>query len=50
MPDLIKVVFVIPSLRAGGAERVMSFIAQNISKEDFSAELIPLSLCPPARF
>ena len=31
--------FVLPSLRAGGAERVMSFLAQNIDASKFEAEL-----------
>lgn len=31
--------FVLPSLRAGGAERVMSFLAQNIDTLKFEAEL-----------
>jgi glycosyltransferase involved in cell wall biosynthesis len=34
-----KLVFVLPSLVAGGAERVMSFIADNISKDNFEVTL-----------
>lgn len=34
-----KIVFVLPDLVPGGAERVMSFIAQNISKDKFSTSL-----------
>lgn len=36
----IKVLFILPSLRAGGAERVISFIAQNIDKKTFDPILI----------
>ena len=40
MPQKINIVFVIPSLRAGGAERVMSFIAMNLSQDHFAPRLI----------
>jgi glycosyltransferase involved in cell wall biosynthesis len=36
----IEILFVIPSLVAGGAERVMSFIAQNIDSTKFNVTLI----------
>ncbi|WP_243472008.1 glycosyltransferase [Winogradskyella sp. MH6] len=36
----IKVYFVLPTLFAGGAERVITFISQNISKEIFTVKLI----------
>jgi glycosyltransferase involved in cell wall biosynthesis len=39
-PDKIKVCFVLPSLKAGGAERVMSFIAQNIDKSKFEPFMV----------
>ena len=35
-----KILFIIPSLRAGGAERVMSFLAMNIDKNNFSPHLL----------
>lgn len=35
-----KILFVIPSLRAGGAERVMSFVAQNLDKNSFETTLL----------
>jgi glycosyltransferase involved in cell wall biosynthesis len=35
-----KILFIIPNLSAGGAEKVMSFLAQNISKEKFKVKLI----------
>ena len=35
-----KILFVIPSLRAGGAERVMSFVAQNLDKNLFDTTLL----------
>lgn len=34
------VVFVLPSLVAGGAERVVSLVAKNINKEDFNTTLV----------
>lgn len=40
MQDKIKIVFVLPSLVPGGAERVMSFISQNIDKKRFSPTLL----------
>ncbi len=36
----IKILFVIPSLRTGGAERVMAFLATNISKQKFLPHLL----------
>lgn len=36
----IKIAFIIPSLRAGGAERVMSFIAKNVDKNRFDTTLL----------
>lgn len=36
----IKVTFILPSLRAGGAERVMSYIAQSLDKDRFIASLL----------
>ena len=38
--DKIKVVFAIPTLSAGGAERVMSYVAQNLDKEKFETILL----------
>lgn len=35
-----KVVFILPSLVPGGAERVISFVSQNIDKEKFSSTLL----------
>ncbi|KAB5491517.1 MULTISPECIES: glycosyltransferase [Flagellimonas] len=35
-----KICFVLPSLRAGGAERVISFLASNLDKSEFKASLI----------
>lgn len=40
MNHKIKVVFAIPTLSAGGAERVMSYVAQNLDKEKFEAILL----------
>ena len=36
----IKITFVIPSLAAGGAERILSFVAQNINKNTFQPTLL----------
>ncbi|GGG48473.1 glycosyltransferase [Bizionia arctica] len=36
----INIIFVIPSLAAGGAERILSFVAQNIDKETFKTTLL----------
>ncbi|RIV46046.1 glycosyltransferase [Flagellimonas pelagia] len=35
-----KIYFVLPSLRAGGAERVISFLAANLDKSEFEVSLI----------
>lgn len=37
-----KILFVLPSLCAGGAERVMSFVSQQLSTNDFKVKLIVL--------
>lgn len=39
MSNKIKVFFFLPNLKAGGAERVMSFVAQNIDKDRFETTL-----------
>lgn len=36
----IKILFVLPSLKAGGAERVISFIATNLNEQIFETRLI----------
>jgi len=40
MKKINKIIFVLPSLVAGGAERVMSFIAQNIDSKKFKVTLL----------
>lgn len=40
MSQKINITFIIPSLRAGGAERVMSFISSNLNKEVFNPTLL----------
>ncbi|RAJ16054.1 glycosyltransferase [Arenibacter echinorum] len=40
MSQKINITFIIPSLRAGGAERVMSYIAQSLDKNKFNASLL----------
>ncbi|WP_165395203.1 glycosyltransferase [Flagellimonas allohymeniacidonis] len=42
MIDRINVVFVIPSLCAGGTERVMSYVAGHLNKDKFKVTLIVL--------
>jgi len=36
----INIVFVLPTLHAGGAERVMSFLSQNLNKSRFESTLV----------
>lgn len=38
-----KVFFVIPSLKPGGAERVMSYVAQNLNKDLFETTLVVIN-------
>lgn len=40
MKEKIDILFILPSLRSGGAERVMSFLAQNIDPTTFKASLL----------
>lgn len=40
MTDRIKVVFTLPSLAAGGAQRVMSYIAQHMNENKFDVTLL----------
>ena len=35
-----KILFILPSLRTGGAERVMSFLAANLNRNEFSPHLV----------
>ena len=35
-----NILFIIPSLKAGGAERVISFVAQNLNQEKFHPVLL----------
>lgn len=39
----VKVVFILPSLSPGGAERVMSFVAQQLNKEEYDVSLWVIS-------
>lgn len=50
MKNKIKILFVLPTLYAGGAERVMSFIAQNIDKEQFDVTLVIIGLESESKF
>ncbi|WP_299336502.1 glycosyltransferase [uncultured Psychroserpens sp.] len=38
----IKILFILPSLKAGGAERVISFVSQNLDKTKFESVLVVL--------
>lgn len=40
MKNKTKVLFIIPTLLAGGAERVMSFVSQNLDKNKFNSSLV----------
>jgi glycosyltransferase involved in cell wall biosynthesis len=40
MRKKIKIIFVIPSLVPGGAERVISFVSQNLDKKNFDTTLL----------
>ncbi|WP_033958603.1 glycosyltransferase [Psychroserpens jangbogonensis] len=40
MEKKIKILFILPSLRPGGAERVVSFIAQHLDKTKFEPKLL----------
>ncbi|WP_431137542.1 glycosyltransferase [Psychroserpens mesophilus] len=40
MGNKIKILFILPSLRPGGAERVVSFIAQHLDKTKFEPKLL----------
>ncbi|WP_100611545.1 glycosyltransferase [Confluentibacter lentus] len=50
MENRIKVTFVIPSLRPGGAERVMSYIAQNLNKHLFEVTLLVIGYSKKASY
>ncbi|TYA71864.1 glycosyltransferase [Seonamhaeicola marinus] len=45
-----KVLFVLPTLTAGGAERVFSFVAQNINSDSFDASLLITGLSKDAAY
>ncbi|MDO6518274.1 glycosyltransferase [Zobellia uliginosa] len=40
MKTKIKVLFILPSLKAGGAERVVSYLAQSLNKDKFESSLL----------
>ena len=50
MDKKIKIIFILPSLRAGGAERVVSFIAQNLDTTKFSPVLLIVGFEKDAAF
>ncbi|KAB7530489.1 glycosyltransferase [Flagellimonas olearia] len=40
MKDKTKIIFILPSLTAGGAERILSFVAANVDKKRFHSTLV----------
>ncbi|WP_299113612.1 glycosyltransferase [uncultured Winogradskyella sp.] len=50
MENKIKIFFVLPTLFAGGAERVMSFVSQNLDKEKFDVTLVVIGLEKESKF
>lgn len=50
MATKTKILFILPSLKAGGAERVVSFIAQNLNKDLFSPILLIIGYEKDAAF
>ncbi|WP_411032156.1 glycosyltransferase [Spongiimicrobium sp. 3-5] len=46
----ISVLFVLPTLTAGGAERVMSYIAQNLDKSKFKATILVIGYESESRY
>lgn len=50
MKKKIKVAFMLPTLHAGGAERVISYIYKNFNTEDFSASLLITGLKSESKF
>lgn len=45
-----KIFFILPTLHAGGAERIMSFVAQNLDKQKFDTTLIVIGLEIESKF
>tara|TARA_R110000822_G_scaffold308909_2_gene437453 strand:+ start:8495 stop:9556 length:1062 start_codon:yes stop_codon:yes gene_type:complete len=45
-----KLIFVLPTLVAGGAERILSFLAQNMNKDYFESQLLVIGLESEAAF
>lgn len=50
MSKKIKVTFILPTLHAGGAEKVMSYIAQNLNKTNFDVTLLIIGYESESRF
>ncbi|MEH6538372.1 MAG: glycosyltransferase [Psychroserpens sp.] len=50
MEKKIKILFILPSLKAGGAERVVSFIAQNLDATRFTPSLLIIGFEKDAAF
>lgn len=50
MKGKIKILLVIPNLSAGGAERVMSYICQNLNKSKFNAALLVIGHKKDAKY
>ncbi len=50
MQDKIRVCFILPTLYAGGAERVISFVSQNLDKSRFDVNLIVIGFEKDSKF
>lgn len=50
MSEKIKVYFILPTLFAGGAERVISFVSQNIDQKKFTVKLIIIGFEKDSKF
>lgn len=50
MENKVKVFFIIPTLFAGGAERVMSFVSQNLDKDKFDVTLIVIGFKKDSKY
>ena len=48
--EKIKIFFILPTLFAGGAERVISFVAQNLDKSKFEVTLIVIGFKKDSKF
>lgn len=50
MQKKIKILFVLPTLGAGGAQRILSFLAQNVDKDIFESHLLIIGKATKAAY